>query len=319
MKISVAMATYNGVEYLREQLDSLAAQSHIPDELVVTDDGSVDLTLKVLTCFASSAPFPVRIERNANNLGYARNFERAARLCSGDIVFFCDQDDIWHPQKIAIVVARFEESQQTLTVLNDARLVDEKRQWSGNTQYGSIRKVGLGNRLFVTGCCSAHRKSWLDVILPVPDGVAHDLWVSRAAHELGVASIIDRPLQDFRRHGSNSSDWMISRPEQGATVALQFHLQSGLKPAHNGWRFEQDLLREMKARLISSPPALLSSLGLEGGAAKLDQSIAMFQQRIDLCARPRHSRILPVFRLFVAGGYRQFSGWKSALKDLVRP
>jgi len=313
------MATYDGATYLREQLDSLAAQTRLPDELVVTDDGSADSTLEVVANFAATAPFFVRVERNPNNLGYPKNFEKAARLCTGDIVFFCDQDDVWHPQKIETVVTRFRECDRTLTVLNDARLVDEKGNWSGNTQYGSIRKVGLGDRLFVTGCCSAHRKSWLDVILPVPDDVAHDLWVSRAAHELGVASIIDRPLQDFRRHGSNNSDWMISRPDQGATVALQFHLKSGLKPADAGWRFEQDLLREMKARLLSAPPALLSSLALEGGAAKLDQSIAMLQQRIELCALRRHSRILPVLRLFAVGGYRQFSGWKSALKDLVRP
>ena len=318
-RVSVAMATYNGAQYLREQLDSLASQTRLPDELVVTDDGSTDSTLEVLADFAKSAPFPVRIERNPNNLGYAKNFEKAARLCTGDIVFFCDQDDIWHAQKIETVVARFKESCRALTVLNDARLVDETGRWSGKTQYGSIRKVGLGDRLFVTGCCSAHRRAWLELILPIPDGMAHDLWVSRAAHELGGASIIDRPLQDFRRHGANSSDWLISRPDQGAGVALQFHMQSGLKPADAGWRFEQEMLRDMKARLEKAPSGLLSSLGLEKGPSALDRNIATFQRRIDLCARPRRKRIFPVLQLLAHGGYGQFSGWKSALKDLVRP
>lgn len=100
MKISIAMATYNGERYIREQLESLAAQNHLPDELVVTDDGSTDATMRILDEFARQAPFAVRIYRNESRLGFADNFLKAAALCTGDWVAFCDQDDVWLPNKL---------------------------------------------------------------------------------------------------------------------------------------------------------------------------------------------------------------------------
>src|SRR4051812_29809463 len=98
--VSVAMATYNGAEFIRDQLRSLALQKRLPDELVVSDDGSTDDTVDILEAFAETAPFPVRISVNRENLGFTRNFERAILGCGGDIIYICDQDDVWFPNKI---------------------------------------------------------------------------------------------------------------------------------------------------------------------------------------------------------------------------
>lgn len=94
------MATYNGEKYIGEQLDSLGRQTLLPFELVVTDDGSSDRTLDILGAFAESAPFPVRVFRNATQLGYEENFLKAASLCNGDAIAFCDQDDVWMERKL---------------------------------------------------------------------------------------------------------------------------------------------------------------------------------------------------------------------------
>ena len=102
------MATYNGERFIGEQLESFLTQTILPTELVVTDDGSTDATLDIVASFAARAPFPVRIERNAENLGYQTNFMKAARLCSSDIIAFCDQDDIWLPRKIEICLLAFD-------------------------------------------------------------------------------------------------------------------------------------------------------------------------------------------------------------------
>ena len=101
MNISVALATYNGARHLREQLDSLARQTLRPGELVVRDDGSTDDTLAIVEDFARTAPFPVRAQRNAVNLGWGPNFLSAALACRGEVVAFCDQDDLWQPAKLA--------------------------------------------------------------------------------------------------------------------------------------------------------------------------------------------------------------------------
>src|SRR5437773_2588198 len=93
--ISIAMATYNGAKFIREQLASLAAQTRLPHEIVVSDDCSTDATVSIIEDFAATVAFPVRLHRNPTNIGVARNFERALRACSGGIVFICDQDDFW--------------------------------------------------------------------------------------------------------------------------------------------------------------------------------------------------------------------------------
>ena len=95
--VSVVMATYNGAAFIDEQLRSLAAQTVLPSELVVSDDGSTDGTLVHVERFAEVAPFPVLVLRNTEPLGYGENFLRAARLATGDCIALCDQDDVWLP------------------------------------------------------------------------------------------------------------------------------------------------------------------------------------------------------------------------------
>ncbi|HIE59179.1 MAG TPA: glycosyltransferase, partial [Hydrogenothermaceae bacterium] len=94
MRISIALATYNGDTYLQDQLNSYIAQERLPDEMVVCDDVSKDETVAILEAFQKVAPFEVQIIKNETNLGYTKNFEKALSLCSGDIVFFSDQDDV---------------------------------------------------------------------------------------------------------------------------------------------------------------------------------------------------------------------------------
>ena len=102
LRVSVAMATYNGEKHIRDQLDSIARQTLLPFELVITDDGSTDSTLQIVEDFARTAPFSVRVIRNETRLSYGDNFMKAASLCNGDLIAFCDQDDIWMEQKLRV-------------------------------------------------------------------------------------------------------------------------------------------------------------------------------------------------------------------------
>ena len=111
---SIALATYNGEKFLQRQLDTLAAQTRLPDEMAVCDDGSTDGTLEILRQFAETAPFPVRIFQNLKNLGPGRNFRKAFSLCEGDVTFFCDQDDVWFPEKLETLVRDLEMLLQSL-------------------------------------------------------------------------------------------------------------------------------------------------------------------------------------------------------------
>src|SRR5262249_24400476 len=110
MRISVAMCTYNGAEFLRAQLQSIITQSRPPDEIVICDDRSTDDTQNLLERFASELPVPIKLHINDQNLGSVKNFERAINLCTGDVIALSDQDDVWRNDKLQ----RFE------TVLNNS-------------------------------------------------------------------------------------------------------------------------------------------------------------------------------------------------------
>ena len=124
-RISVALCTYNGAKYLAEQLDSIAAQTLAPTEMIVCDDGSTDGTLGMVEHFASRASFPVRLRSNAENLGSTENFSRAIRACRGDVVALADQDDVWLPQKLERIARAFETHPRAGVAFSDATVVDE--------------------------------------------------------------------------------------------------------------------------------------------------------------------------------------------------
>src|SRR3712207_5958138 len=135
---SVAMCTYNGARFLGAQLASVAAQTRTPDELVVCDDRSTDETARVVRDFAKSAPFPVRLHVNEENLGSTRNFERAVSMCEGDLIALCDQDDVWLPQKLARLEEEFARDASALAVFSDAGVVDEEARPAGQGLWESV-------------------------------------------------------------------------------------------------------------------------------------------------------------------------------------
>ncbi len=175
--VSVAMATYNGEKYIREQLDSLAAQEHVPAELVVTDDASTDETLAIIDEFSKIVPFPVYIHRNDRRVGYRANFMRAAALCRSELVAFCDQDDIWDPRKIAVCAETFEDSV---------------------TQMFRCSLLGLSDLWRMS----------LDHKEPeVTERMAHDQWFFFLAFVFGSIVHLDQHLVSYRQHGRNTYGW----------------------------------------------------------------------------------------------------------------
>ncbi len=181
-RVSVALCTYDGARFLEAQLESLAAQTWLPDELVVCDDRSTDGTVAILESFARRAPFPVRIEVNPSTLRSTANFGKAIGLCTGDLIATCDQDEVWMPEKIACTVAAFAEDERRGLVFSDAEVVDEALQPRGYRLWQSAFVGSVQRRRFregrgldvllrpwaVTGATMAFRDSWRPLLLPIP-------------------------------------------------------------------------------------------------------------------------------------------------------
>lgn len=321
MKISIAMATYNGAKFLREQLDSFSAQTRLPDELVVCDDGSKDATLAILDAFAATAPFAVRVIRNPENLGFMRNFEKAISLCEGDIIFVSDQDDVWFPEKLATVEQVYRDNPKVQATINDMIITDGELNHSNKTLLGNFRVTGSSDNRLIAGCASTIRRDLLPIVIPIPEiFIGHDAWIGDLCMTLGVRQLIDKPLQFYRRHGANESQWIFCDP-QGVTV-LSVVSETGFASPVESWQRSLRRIAVLQERIESSR-ATLESLGLSQSysfaRSYLEAEQDRFSTRIHLLSLPRWRRWVSVIGFWARGGYRRFAGWKSAVKDMIRP
>jgi glycosyltransferase involved in cell wall biosynthesis len=214
MKISVALCTYNGARFIEEQLNSIAQQERLPDELVICDDCSKDETLAIVGRFAAKCEFEVRIEKNAKNLGSTRNFEQAVSLCRGEIIALADQDDRWSPNKLGRMDQLFEEHPEIGFAFSDASMIDEEGRllphglWESLPFDGRMRRrmdenhgfETLVQRNVVTGACMAFRASYRDMLLPIPETWVHDGWIALLLAAVSPFIAVDEQLVEYRRH-----------------------------------------------------------------------------------------------------------------------
>ena len=212
-RISVAMATYDGERYLPQMLDSLAAQTRLPDELLVRDDGSTDDTLAVLHEFATRAGFPVRVLPAGDRLGYAQNFVTVSRACTGDLLFFADQDDVWHPDKLE-TVERAAPVGEAAALFHDFSLQGADGSPLEPSFFGVLAERGFGPTVALKGCTIAVTRAFIDTWdwPPPMSRVSHDFWVALLATAFGQRRILPDVLIDHRIHEANTSGW-IPGPE----------------------------------------------------------------------------------------------------------
>jgi len=319
--VSIAMATYNGAGYLREQLESFAAQTRLPDEVILRDDRSADSTLAIAEDFAARAPFPVRVTQNAARLGPSKNFEAAIGDCSGDLIFLSDQDDVWFREKIASIESVFAEDRRACLLIHDAELTDAALRPSGLTKAGRIGALPAQWRRNVTGSCSAFRKELAPLVCPVPEEIAtsHDTWLHRLAASLGLRREIDTVLQYYRRHDTNVSRLAVNKPSR---LSLRERLYRRLRsPARSDLEKRIHFNRVLEERIRACKRAILDlpimETDLDDVVTRIQQEIAFLEDRLELQRRARHKRIIPAFARFLHGGYKQGSGWKSLLKDIA--
>jgi glycosyltransferase involved in cell wall biosynthesis len=221
MNLSIALCTYNGAVYLKEQLESIAAQTRTPDELVISDDQSTDDTLRLIEEFAATAGFPVRFSVNESNLGTAKNFEKAISLCRGEVILLSDQDDVWHRDKLESNERVFEAKPQLSLVFSNAELVDETLKPFADTLFDRLGFNGRKQRLvksgqaldlqlrenLVCGCTMAFRANLKELVLPISgDGpLVHDGWIVLLIAAVGEIDFINRPLLKYRQHSAQQS------------------------------------------------------------------------------------------------------------------
>lgn len=205
--ISVCIATYNGEQYIAEQLRSILKQLNDDDEIVISDDGSKDNTLSVVRGINDSR---IKIYINNGIHGFTHNFENALSKSNGDIIFLSDQDDIWVENKAQIVLKELKKvdfvTHDCITVDSEMNVLSKSRFKDFNMK-GGFWKHMVKSRFL--GCCMAFRRNVLEISIPFPlrdDLVEHDIWIAAIAFKYFEYSLINEPLIYYRRHGKNASE-----------------------------------------------------------------------------------------------------------------
>lgn len=315
-KVSVAMCTYNGELYLREQLNSIAAQTLRPFELIICDDGSTDGTPAILAEFASTAELDVKIFRNVVKLGAAKNFEQAIQRCNGELIALADQDDVWRATKLERLANRLGEDPPLGAVFCDADLMDEHSNPTGESLW---QVFGIGAREqaiiargdafrllcvrdFVTGAAMMFRAALRTHLLPIDAYWMHDGWITWMVVLHSRLGFVPERLMSYRVHSAQ---------------------QIGVPP--RGWRNRLARLRTSEAAACSGKARRFQALAAhcaEHGVcgtevlAALRQVAELYCMRADLPAGvlSRGGRVLSRIPSYLS----YTSGWRTVIRDILQ-
>jgi glycosyltransferase involved in cell wall biosynthesis len=321
--ISVAMCTYNGADYIVEQLESMAAQTLLPAEIVVSDDGSTDGTIALLKQTwerlsghnSQVALVKLRILTNPSSLGVTQNFEQAIGATTTPYILLADQDDVWFPQRVEVEAAQLRAGAGF--VFGDATLIDYAGVMLDHTLFDALSLSAaerrdilsspvnvLIKRNIVTGATAAFTRTVFDTASPFPAGWVHDEWLAMVAALSGERFALTESVIGYRQHSSN---------------------QIGVKK--NTFATRMAKLRaegaQRNARLLTRITSLAErsgGLGVSPTDSALISSARQLQQARSSYPRNRVIRWVPVLRQVFAGRYFTVSnGGRDILRDLVQP
>lgn len=207
--ISIAMATYNGERFIREQIDSIINQSYKDFELIICDDCSKDSTPLILKEYEDKDS-RVHVYINESNLGFKKNFGKAISLCKGDYIALSDQDDIWSTDHIEKLYENIEDNILICanSTIANAEGVSVGANLKGNNYYISNNTeeqfIQLLHKNYVQGCTVLFERSLVDYLLPIPEEQDyHDCWLGLVASLHGKIKYIPDSVLTYRQHGNN--------------------------------------------------------------------------------------------------------------------
>lgn len=220
MKLSVALCTYNGARFIEEQLLSILQQDYPVNEIVICDDGSLDETIDIVNHLAQEhTEVHWTIRQSQTNIGVIKNFEKAISLCTGDIIFLADQDDLWRKDKTQQIVGFFDTNLEKDVVFTDAELINEEGKpvtthslldaWQLLPSI-DLWEMGFALEIMMfcnraTGATMAFKKSCREKFLPFDQApnYLHDYQIAMYACINNSLGLINDRLIQYRQHGSN--------------------------------------------------------------------------------------------------------------------
>lgn len=330
LHISVALGTHNGERFVGEQISSILAQTRPVNEIVLSDDASSDRTVEIVEATVANhraahgtAPELV-ILRNDPPLRVTKNFEQALVRSTGDLVALCDQDDVWHPERIERLAARFEDP-QVLFVFSNARQVDAEGEYLGHDLFEALAMsprerdlVEQGwvfeqfmRRNLATGATAMLRRSLVDVATPFPEAWLHDEWLALTAAAFDGVCMHDEALTDYRQHGSNQ----VGMTKIGTRRKFAMFAQSRTERNRRLFLRAQALderIDDLRAPSSGRQPS--------PGYLEMAHEKYLFEQARQAYPEARLLRIAPILKQLSKGRYSRYgTGFKDAVRNLLQP
>lgn len=323
MNVSVALCTYDGMPYIREQLESIIRQTRTPDEIVICDDGSTDGTRKLLREYESRHDY-IDLEINDDNLGITKNFEKCISRCQGDVIAICDQDDVWRENKLSRQVDVIQKTGVELTFHNTT-IVNEQAEKKGNFWVEKSYPPGLishPNRTFsrllqgnfISGHTMLFRTSIRNDVLPIPSEWMYDRYIAIQSAMLFSIEDINEQLVLHRYHEDQKTN--TQGPATGTIEKLRRGINAGF--SYNGNPERWKILRDLVQDLNSDSMKINKEWALEQITDVLQYE--RNRQRVYAGSTNFFDGLHGVYVNTVSGGYERYGGANPVLhivKDLI--
>ena len=329
LPVSIVLATYNGELYLKAQLASLAAQTILPMELIITDDGSTDATIAIATAFSKGAPFPVHLRRNDSaKKGYSFNFMSGMAHSCGELIAFCDQDDVWHPDKLKKMLPLFADTRVLLAyhnaVVADKMLNPIRRLRNPKVERQALAAWPTHPWHLSSGFTQVFRASLrrYDDLWPTmhdhhdDTGMKHDQWYSLIALMLGGLVYLDEDLALYRQHGGNVAGARKAQSLGRRLAAFLSHSSDWERRAGRSASSRADLASQILSRedldTLVRRRLELCQIAYRGLAQRLARRATVYDER------NRLRRLSVLLTSLQQGDYGSDRLWKFAWQSLPR-
>lgn len=323
--VSVALCTHNGASYVEEQIISILRQRSPVDELILSDDASIDGTVEIIqksfdSFVGVNARVPaLKVLRNDPPLRVTKNFEQAISVTTGELIILSDQDDVWRSDKSERLAQFFSEHPSKMLAFTNARNVDSEGQYLGHTLFDALeltrseRKLVTHGRAFeaflrrnlATGATVMFRRELFELAAPFPDAWLHDEWLAIVAAAHDGVGLLDVPLIDYRQHEANQ----VGMTKMSVAAKFSKFRES---------RSERNTRLYKRAAQLNN--FMRTAPGVSEKYRKMAEEKFQFEAARQRYPAKRIARIPHIFRQLLAGSYHKYgTGAKDALRNLMQP